>query len=407
MVVAGQIWFKLIEPMRNNGDSTTEAGVTTGSMNILLLGTDARHGEKIARTDTIILAHVDPDNNRLCLLSIPRDSKVSIPRHGTDRINAANVYGGPELTAQVVSGLVGVPVKYYALTNWDGFKNIVDTLGGVNINVEKAMDYTDPTEPQTAIHLKPGLQRMDGNKALQYVRYRNDALGDISRTERQLNFLKAVANEMSQASTILKLPKLVPEINASLKTNLSLKQMASFALMAKDLDQVQIVTQTLPGYFLDQGGVSYWAVDPAEAKKVAQSLFTTGQVANVLDPTQGGSGYALAYKQAESKTESDETTTASTQSQPDDSDKETGDNTAIIPASNKNASIMGYQRLFFNVSPARPKYESLLEFNGYLCRSFSIGFRLSSILIGRLGFGRFLFLGIFCFWRFAIGRNRN
>ena len=284
LLVAGELWLKLSGRPAGLEGNDGEAQEPLNAMTVLLLGVDARPGEKVARTDTIIVAHVEPDANRLSLLSIPRDTRVNIPRHGMDKINAANVYGGPELVSRVVSDLIGMPVPYYALTNWEGFKDIVDTLGGVTIDVEKPMNYYDPTDgPAYAINLKPGVQRLDGGKALGYVRYRNDALGDISRTERQLKFLKALAQETMRAGTLLKLPKLVPQINKSLDTNLGAKQMFSLARVAKNFDRMEIVTQTLPGHFLERGGLSYWAVDPQEAKKVALSLFKDGQVTKVVE----------------------------------------------------------------------------------------------------------------------------
>ncbi len=313
LLVAGELWLKLTGNALNlNSDrNTDEAGEKLNSMTVLLLGVDARPQETVARTDTIIVAHVEAEANRLCLLSIPRDTRVNIPGHGMDKINAANVYGGPELVRRVVSDLIGMPVKYYALTNWEGFKDIVDTLGGVTIEVEKPMQYYDPVDgPEYAIDLKPGVQRLDGRKALQYVRYRNDALGDIARTERQLKFLKALAREVMQAQTILKLPRLVPQISKSLQTNLGLSQMITLARVAKNFEQMEIVTQVLPGYFLEQGGVSYWAVNSQQAKKVALSLFKDGQVTQVVaGPTvkEGpGTTKALALKTPEKQPEASE-----------------------------------------------------------------------------------------------------
>lgn len=322
LLVAGELWLKLSGRLAGLEGNVGEAGEPLNAMTVLLLGVDARPGEKVARTDTIIVAHVEPDANRLSLLSIPRDTRVNIPRHGMDKINAANVYGGPELVSRVVSDLIGMPVQYYALTNWEGFKDIVDTLGGVTIEVEKPMQYYDPTDgPEYAIDLKPGVQRLDGRKALQYVRYRNDALGDISRTERQLKFLKALAQEMMRAGTLLKLPKLVPQINKSLDTNLGLRQMISLAGVAKNFDQMEIVTQTLPGHFLQLGGLSYWAVDPQQAKKVAFNLFKDGQVTKVVEgPSVNEGAYgkkALALKAPEKQPAGQQAVPPQSQARPD------------------------------------------------------------------------------------------
>ncbi|WP_194174819.1 LCP family protein [Desulfofundulus thermobenzoicus] len=262
--------------------NAVEAGQSPGSFTVLLLGTDARPGEKVGRTDTIIVANVDGDKKRISLLSIPRDTRVYIPGHGTDKINAAAVYGGPALTAETVSSLIGMPVQYYALARWEGFKKIVDVLGGVTIDVEKDMIHYDPEYRQYSINLRKGEQRLDGDKALQYVRFRSDALGDIGRTERQLKFLKALAAEVMRPSTLLKIPRLVPEINNSLETNLGPRQMLAMAQAARYFEQAQVITQTLPGRFLDLNGISYWSVEPYQARQVARAFFNEGQVTDTI-----------------------------------------------------------------------------------------------------------------------------
>ena len=218
--------------------SSTTAPVSIGQrLNVLLLGIDAREGETNTRTDTIILASVDPKTKQMSLLSIPRDTRVYIPKHGYDRINSAAVYGGPEMTMEVVSDLLGIPLKYYVLVDFNGFKNIVDTLGGVTLEVEQDMYHYDPTDNYAYhIDLKKGLQRLDGDKALQYVRYRGYAMGDIDRTAHQQKFLIALGKEVLQPSTILKLPSLVPTINKYVKTNLSLSDMMKLASAAKSME---------------------------------------------------------------------------------------------------------------------------------------------------------------------------
>ncbi|WP_066633883.1 LCP family protein [Desulfolucanica intricata] len=264
------------------GDSAVETEeLPEGRINMLLLGMDARKGETKARTDTIILASIDARGRQAAMLSIPRDTRVEIPGHGYDRINSANVYGGPELAVKTVEKLLGVPIDYYVLTNFNGFTDIVDTLGGVTIDVEKNMYYYDPTD-DFLIDLKKGTQRMDGEKAIQYVRYRNDAMGDIARTQRQQKFLKALAEEMLQPSTIVKLPKLVPEIKRNVQTNLGVMDMLALARAGKNMNDIEIVSETLPGRFMDINGLSYWGVDPEDAKVVVAKLFKGEKVSNVV-----------------------------------------------------------------------------------------------------------------------------
>ncbi|NMA67186.1 MAG: LCP family protein [Clostridiaceae bacterium] len=256
--------------------------------NVLLLGTDERDGEGIkSRTDSIIVLNYNDKENRISMLSIPRDSRVTLPGRGIDKINAANVYGGPELAVKTVSELIDMPIKYYVLANFEGFANIVDSLGGVTIDVERDMYHYDDVNPKHSINLKKGKQLLDGDKALQYVRFRGDADGDISRTGRQLTFLKALAGEMMQPKTLAKMHKVVPALYENVETNLGLSQLLSLAKAGRNLDSIEIVTQTLPGRFLDTDYGSYWEVDKPQAVRVASALFNEGKVVDVMQgPTR-------------------------------------------------------------------------------------------------------------------------
>lgn len=262
--------------------------------NVLLLGTDERDpDESCTRTDTIIVLNYNDEADRMSLLSIPRDTRVQLPGHGMDKINSANVYGGPELTAKTVSRLIGVPIEHYVLTNFYGFKGIVDALGGVTLNVEDDMYHREQAYGgEYAISLKKGVQRLDGDKALQYVRFRGDADGDITRTGRQLKFLQALGAETMQSKTLTKLHKLVPEVYGSVETNIGLSQLIKLARAFKNIDSVQIVTQTLPGHFLDTAQGSFWSVDQNQARRVATALFNEGKVVQevVQRPTESIAG---------------------------------------------------------------------------------------------------------------------
>jgi len=266
-----------------SSDAEVEKFAQMPGINVLMMGVDERSDETSNRTDTMILANINNKANRVALLSIPRDTKVNIPGHGTNKINAANIYGGPELAMEKVSELTGVNVDYYVTTNFNGFKDIVDALGGVTVDVEKNMDYTEKAYGGAYdIHLAKGVQELNGTQALMYARFRHDELGDITRTQRQLKLLKAIGNEAMQPSSITKLPKVVPQIYKNVDTNLGLSEMVALAKAAKNLDNVQIVTQTMPGWFLDEHGASYWYVDTAKAKEVATALFEEGKVVNVV-----------------------------------------------------------------------------------------------------------------------------
>lgn len=281
---------KILNPEIDGMGGITTLTSSDKRTNVLLLGIDARAGETMARTDSIIMASIDPKTKQIALLSIPRDTRVKIPGHGWDKINSASVYGGPEMTAKVVSDLVGVPLKYYVMTNFSGFRDIVDTLGGVTIDVEQNMYHLD--ESDYGIDLSKGLQRLDGDKALQYVRYRGYVQGDIERTRHQQVFLMALAKEMLQPSTIPKLPKLAPEINKYVKTNLGVSDMVRLASTLKSIDNYTMVAQTLPGRNIDIGGGSYWGVDPAEARQMVAKLFNGEVTTDIVLNTPLAGQYA-------------------------------------------------------------------------------------------------------------------
>ena len=252
-------------------------------MNVLLLGNDARRGETSARTDSIMLVSIDSKQKRVAMLSIPRDSYVSIPGHGKDKINHAAVYGGPELTAKTVSQLLGITVNNYIMVDYEGFKNIVDILGGVDYDVEANMYHWDPENGSAyQIDLKKGPQHLDGAKALQYVRFRGYASGDIARSEHQQAFFMALADKWLQPSTVLKLPSLAPELSRCVKTNLSAGDLLKLASTARFFDSGDIVAQTLPGWNTEINGISYWGIDTDNAKVVLAKLLSGETVSTVV-----------------------------------------------------------------------------------------------------------------------------
>lgn len=249
-------------------------------VNILFLGIDARPGETNARSDTMMLACVDPELQKVAVISIPRDSRVDVPGSGDNKINSANAVGGPKAACKAVEKLLDTNVDYYVMTNFNGFAKMIDILGGVTIDVEKRM-YR-PTED---INLKPGVQHLSGRNALAYVRFRDDGLGDIGRTERQQKFLKAFADEMLKTKTILKIPSLIPELKDNVQTNMGTKAMLDLAKLALKFSSDDLVAQTLPGYFYDdpQNGLSYWMVDKSKSKELIASLMDGRKIAVIQE----------------------------------------------------------------------------------------------------------------------------
>ena len=173
----------------------------------------------------------------------------------------------------------------YILTNFQGFKNIVDSLGGITINVEKDMYYDTGEEQDRYIDLKKGLQRLNGNQALQYARFRNDELADISRASRQQEVIKAILAEATTPRNLPKLPLIIPQIYQAIETNLDIKQIWALAMAFKNQEDYNIINQTLPGQFSDEEGISYWKINPQQSKVILNQLFN-GQTKPVFENIQ-------------------------------------------------------------------------------------------------------------------------
>ncbi|MGG1662756.1 LCP family protein [Brevibacillus sp. NRS-1366] len=208
-------------------------------VNILLMGVD-RRGMKnngLPRSDSMMVVSIDPVTKRYDLFSILRDTYVDIPGNGSSRINSAIVDGGPELAMKTVSQFTGLPVDRYVITDFEGFKALIDAVGGVELDVEKNMYYHDPTDKGVYdINLKKGLQQLDGNKALQYVRFRHDATSDYTRTERQRKLMAAVASQMKSGTTLIQLPNILKEITPYVQTNIGSMDMLKLSALGLNLN---------------------------------------------------------------------------------------------------------------------------------------------------------------------------
>ena len=248
---------------------------------VLFLGTDEKL-EANVRADTIMLLSLDTKTGEAGVLSIPRDTRVWIPsRQRWERINAAYAHGGAPMTMEAVSHLLGVPVHYYVHTDFEGFQQMVDLLGGVEITVNKEMHYVDQAQG-LEIHLLPGRQILDGEKALQYVRYR-DRLGDVAlvdpfkeqydgRVERQRQFLEALIAKALSPASLTKLPQLAIQTFKIVDTNLPWEQVISLAIAGSKFSPDLVETAVLPGNSQVLNDAWYWIVNDHKARPVIDTL---------------------------------------------------------------------------------------------------------------------------------------
>lgn len=249
-------------------------------LQVLALGVDQASGN----ADTIIVATVDLKNRAVYALSIPRDTRAEIPGHRTFKINAAYSWGGLSTAKQAVENLLGITIDRVVLVHLEGFKRIVDLLGGVEVDVEKDMHYVDRKQG-LYIHLKKGYRLLDGEKAMQYVRFRHDPLGDLGRIQRQQKFLKALVAKMFGWQEIDKLPELTRQIMEQIETDMTTREVVHLARFGKELPPERIFSGVLPGVPQNIDGISYYVPDEM---RVTHALEELEQSAQLQTTSEGG-----------------------------------------------------------------------------------------------------------------------
>lgn len=254
--------------------------VGAGPKTILLMGLD----EGKTRTDVVVLAHVNPGKGIVNAISLPRDTLVDIdcdPESclSPDKLAHAHAYGGdkgPEMTVKAVESLLGIKIDHYVRVDYEGFSKVIDALGGVSIVIDQNMDYEDPyAHPPLKIHFKasPEPQHLNGAQALNYVRFRNDGLGDIGRIQRTKKFAIALFQTLKGSGKISKLPGLVGVIHPYVTTDLDLSTAVSLAGMAAKLEAENIHMTALPGAdaTLDDGRW-VWLADKEKTQELVDTL---------------------------------------------------------------------------------------------------------------------------------------
>src|SRR5215211_5539918 len=191
--------------------------LTKGPLNVLVLGVDTRPDseEMGSRTDTIMLVQVVPKTGDVKLLSVPRDLYVEVQPGEKDRINAAYNYGGIDETIDALENYSGVPVDHYAVVDFDGFREIIETMDGVKVDVGHDV-FPDKW------HMGEGVLRLGGRKALFYARYRGTPSGDLDRMERQRQLVAALRSKALQWNIVQKLPATMKVMNENVQTDLDL-----------------------------------------------------------------------------------------------------------------------------------------------------------------------------------------
>ena len=225
---------------------------------LLLIGLDARPGEQTGRSDTMIIVTLDPDENTIKLTSIMRDLYVEIPGHKNNRINAAYVFGGPELLMETIEVNFGIHIDSYIAVDFSMLGALIDSIGGLTLNVEneyymrrinaviKEDNKVLGIDVNDQLLTEPGEQLMTGKQAQAYARYRyGTSDGDFGRTARQREVITKIFEKLGDM-TVIELMSLVVDNSKNIYTNISVSDLASFAPVLVSMREAQIEELRLP-----------------------------------------------------------------------------------------------------------------------------------------------------------------
>lgn len=245
---------------------TNEVNIDQDPVSILLIGVDEREGD-IGRADTIIIASINPNKKTVVLTQIPRDTRVKIPgKEQKEKINHSYAYGGVELTRQTVEHFLDFPIDGYVKINMDGLKDIVDELGGIEVNVP--FDFT-----YNGIHFTKGTMLLNGKEALAFARMRKaDPHGDFGRMKRQQEVIRAIIKKGASWSSLTKLHRIVDDIGNNIKTDISPFQLFKLQTQYANIPEENIHTLFFNGYDRTIQGIYYYIIPPEEVSRVRQLL---------------------------------------------------------------------------------------------------------------------------------------
>ncbi|MEL7333639.1 MAG: LCP family protein [Cyanobacteria bacterium J06560_2] len=240
-------------------------------------------------SDTMLMMRFDPREEKVSVLSIPRDTRTNVDGE-TTKINEANRRGGPAVSAESVSELMGgVPIDRFMRINVQGVEKLIDAIGGVEVDVPQDMKYQDDSQ-HLYINLKAGRQRLNGDQAMQFLRFRYDDNGDIGRVQRQQQFMRALANQALNPTTIARLPKILNVIKSHVDTNLSVEELVALVGYGAQTERSDVQMLMLPGEFsnYDDYDLSYWIPNYTEIDILAEDYFGMRSAYNVsetVDPS--------------------------------------------------------------------------------------------------------------------------
>ncbi|BAD40868.1 LCP family protein [Symbiobacterium thermophilum] len=242
----------------------------------LVMGVDSMEGEW-GRSDSLMVVSYNPREQRVAMLSIPRDLWTYIPGRGYDKINHAYAFGGPTLSVETVERLLGMDIDHWVSISFDGFVEVIDALGGVEVNPPEPLYYVDPADRRfgpegLVIDIQAGPQVMDGLTALKYARFRSDSQGDVGRMRRQQEIIQAAMKKAASPALFARAGQLIPALYHTIGTDMTVGEMLKLATTGRQALTKSPVTGTIEAdeYWID--GVFYFGADLVKLRSTAYEL---------------------------------------------------------------------------------------------------------------------------------------
>lgn len=276
LFVGSTFYYLFKNHIENPGNILSEIKNSDNQVEFLLLGVDSLDSSTATntRTDTIMVVKLDLENGNASLVSVPRDTYTAIQGHKAQKINAAYNFGGPELTLDTVNNLLGTDIKHYLVMDYGFVEDMVNIIGGVTVDVPMKMDYEDTwADPPLKIHLEPGVQKLNGNEAIQFLRFRHGYVNqDLGRVEAQRQFVSAFMDKIKSPTTILKAPLLLKSYDKYTRSNMPFSEIIKIGMNMRKFSTDSISSETLPGAAGYRNRVSYFFVNKAKTAKLIQEL---------------------------------------------------------------------------------------------------------------------------------------
>lgn len=278
----------IIQSTENNNIISSIFGEKQVKTNVAVFGTD----EDGFRTDVIFVVTFDSKTKKIGLVSVPRDTRVSITddmvefakengksieKGFTCKINEVHAYAPKkyrsEFSVMQLEDLLNIKIDYYVKVDLKAFRSIVDAFGGVDIDVPQDMDYEDPYQ-DLYIHLKKGMQHLDGEKAEQLIRFRSYPQGDVARVEVQQLFLKEFAKKVLNTKNIMdNIGEIIKTVYSYVETDFGIDDILKYVKYIKDISLENLTMETIPGEGKYVGGISYYIHDVAGTRELVDKVF--------------------------------------------------------------------------------------------------------------------------------------